>query len=103
MERKTAGLIATILTSLLCGLPGLFCLCLGAMFAAISRVPGAEINMFGRNDPRAAWNLGLGIVGLSLVMIVIPFVVGLATLRGRDETPSTPVPRPPDEPLPPAV
>ena len=46
MNRKT-GLIATIVTAVLCGCPGLCSFCMGFMFAGISFVPGAEIDVFG--------------------------------------------------------
>jgi hypothetical protein len=61
-------------------------------------VPGAEIDVFGNQDPRSALLAGLGSLCLGVLFVAIPVVVGFLTLRNR---------RPPlpavDEPLPPAI
>ena len=112
MDKRTTGLIATIATALLCGCPGLFGLCLGATSVLASFVPGAEIDVFGSNDPAAATTMGFVSLCLSVIFIAIPIVVGIVTLRKKPEVVApvvTPItePRPPappvdDEPLPPA-
>ena len=104
MDKRTAGIIATVAAVLLCGCPGLASLCFGAFFAVISRIPGAEIDMFGSNDPARALNYGIGGVCLGIVFIIIPIVVGFLMLRRKPETAQAPSPvSPPDEPLPPAI
>jgi hypothetical protein len=98
MEKKNVGLIATVVTALLCGCPGLFGLCLGASFALVSQDSGADINVFGSNDPKNALILGIATLCLSVIFVAIPIVVGVFTLRKKP-----PVPTSLDEPIPPAI
>jgi hypothetical protein len=98
MDKKTTGILLTIVTLVACGCPGLVGLCLGALAALASTIPGAEIDMFGSNEPRAALTWGLGVLCLSILLIAIPVVVGIVTLRSQP-APGTVLP--PDEPLPP--
>lgn len=101
MDRRTTGIIATIAAVLLCGFPGLISLCGGAIAAIVSYIPGATIDIFGSNDPRAALFTGLGMLCLGVLFIAIPFVVGFLTLRQRPEMEE---PEPvSDEPIPPAI
>ena len=114
MDKKTTGLIATIATALLCGCPGLFGLCMGSTSLIASFIPGADIDVFGSNDPGSATTMGIVFLCLSVIFIAIPIVVGVVTLRKKPEeavvvTPvSQPEPAPKsmppvdDEPLPPA-
>jgi hypothetical protein len=108
MDRKTTGIIATVVAVVLCGCPGLIGLCMGAMFAVVGGIPGAEIDMFGSNDPRAAMTFGLGAMCIGLLFVIIPVVVGVLTLRNKPEPATATVvppaaPPPPDESLPPAI
>lgn len=97
MEKKTAGIIATIVTALLCGCPGLFSLCFGAIWAIVSFIPGAEIDIFGSSDTQTALTWGIGLVCLGIIFVIIPIVVGVVTLRKKAVAPSL------EEPLPPAA
>ena len=101
MDKKTTGLIATIATALLCGCPGLFGLCLGGISLFASMIPGAEIDVFGSNDPAAGATMGVVFLCLSVIFIAIPIVVGVVTLRKQPES-VAPVPAPVSEPKPPA-
>lgn len=102
MDRKTVGIIATMTTALLCGCPGLFGLCFGAMMALVGMIPGAEIDMWGSSDPRAAIITGLVMLCLGAIFVAIPIVVGIVTLRSQ---PAQVMVKSisPDEPLPPAI
>jgi hypothetical protein len=112
MDKRTTGLIATIATALLCGCPGLVGLCLGGTSVLASFIPGAEIDVFGSNDPAAATSMGIVFLCLSVIFIAIPIVVGFVTLRRKPGVvapivtpitePKPPVPPVDDEPLPPA-
>ena len=113
MDKKTTGLVATIATALLCGCPGLFGLCLGGTSLFASFVPGAEIDVFGSNDPGSATTMGVVFLCLSVIFIAIPIVVGVVTLRKKPDAvaapavvdaPPSPKPVEPvdNEPLPPA-
>ena len=103
MDKKTTGLIATIATALLCGCPGLFGLCFGSTSVLASLVPGANIDIFGSNDPAAATTMGITSLCLSVIFIVIPIVVGVVTLRKKPEeivtvTPVSDIPTPAPKP-----
>ena len=103
MDKKTTGLIATIATALLCGCPGLFGLCFGSTSVLASLVPGANIDVFGSNDPAAATTMGIASLCLSVIFIAIPIVVGVVTLRKKPQdvvtvTPVSDAPAPAPKP-----
>lgn len=98
MDKKTTGIIATVVTALLCGCPGIFSLCMGLVGTVASQFPSANVDVFGSNDPKSALMLGLGTMCLGVVFIAIPVVIGFVMLRNK--------PAPEiisDEPLPPAT
>ncbi len=101
MENRTAGIIATIVTALLCGCSGLICVFAGAITAFASQVPGAEIDIFGSNDPQTALGTGIGMICLGVVFVIIPILVGVFTLRKKPQPPASPTT--PEEPIPPAI
>jgi hypothetical protein len=98
MDKKTTGIIATVIAALLCGCPGLVSLCWGVIAALVSFIPGANIDIGGSSDPKRALATGIGALCLGIVFIAIPIVVGVVMLRKKPvpETPS-------NEPLPPAI
>lgn len=101
MENRTAGIIATIATALFCGCSGLICVFAGAITAFASQVPGAEIDIFGRNDPQTALNAGIAMLCLGVVFAIIPILVGVFTLRKKPQPPAPSIS--PEEPIPPAI
>ncbi len=105
MDKRTTGIVATIAAVLLCGCPGLFALCLGAITAFAGAVPGSQIDIFGSQDPQTALLTGVGVLCLGLIFIAIPVVVGFVTLRNRPASAAAvnpPSSQEPGEPLPPA-
>jgi len=98
MDKKQTGIIATVATALLCGCPGLFSLCFGAIAAVASMVPGADIDVMGSSDPGSALAMGIGSVCLGIIFVAIPVAVGFFTLRKK---PVDAVSF--DEPVPPAL
>jgi hypothetical protein len=98
MDKRTTGIIATLATVLLCGCPGLFGLCFGAMFALISFVPNAEINVFGSHEPSAALTFGLVAMLASIIFLAIPAVLAFVTLRKKKPAATARF----NEPIPPA-
>lgn len=99
MDKRTTGIIATLATVLLCGLPGL-CLCLfGAITAAGVMPYTTELNGVTNTGVMPS---GFGFAGLciALILILIPVVVGFLTLRNKP-TPASQMVVPPDEPIPP--
>jgi hypothetical protein len=113
MDKRTTGLIATIATALLCGCPGLF-LC---FFGAATALGGGSTTLGDTTRPLNP-TYGYVFLCLSLILIAIPIVVGVVTLRTRPGVvapvapppagpaspipPIEPVPPSDDEPLPPA-
>lgn len=97
MDKKTIGIIATVAAVLLCGCPGLGSLCYGLTTTVASFIPGAEIDIFGSNDPGSATTMGIVTLCVGIIFIAIPIVVGIVTLRKKPEAVSSV-----DEPLPPA-
>ncbi len=85
MDRRTTGIIITVVAVLLCGCPGLLSLFAGGLFAIISRVPGANIDIYGSNDPTSALYTGLVGVCLGLIGLAIPIVLAIVLLRRRPE------------------
>jgi uncharacterized membrane protein len=101
MENRTAAIIATVVTALLCGCSGLICIFAGVVSAFASTIPGAEIDMFGSNDPQAAMGAGIGMICLGIVFVIIPILVGVFTLRKKPQPPA--LSTTPEEPIPPAI
>ena len=97
MNNKNTGLIATIAAVVLCGCPGIFMCFMGAMYAFVGSVPGADIDINGSSDPSSAITLGIAMLCVSIIFIAIPIAVGFFTMRKKPEAaPSD------DQPLPPA-
>ncbi|MDP3184350.1 MAG: hypothetical protein Q8M58_03660 [Anaerolineales bacterium] len=98
-KSKTGAIIGTIVAALLCGCPGLVGLCMGATSLLVSFIPGAEIDVFGSQDPQSAMLMGVASLCGGIIFIAIPIVVGVLTLRKKKPAGLAPVL--PDEPLPP--
>ena len=88
MNNKSTGMIATIATVVLCGCPGLFLCLFGALTAAGQGT---------FNDQSLSPTVGLALVCVALILILIPVVVGVVTLRKKPA--AAPVT---NDPLPPA-
>ncbi len=98
MEKRQVGLIATIVTALCCGCPGLFSICWGGLAAIVSFIPDADINIGGSSDPQAALITGIASLCGGIIFLAIPIVVGVLTLRKKPEETSVVS----SEPVPPA-
>jgi hypothetical protein len=85
MNRNTS-IIVTVATALLCGCPGIFICLFGALTAA-----GQGTFNNTSLDP----TVGFVLLCLSLILIAIPIVVGVVTLRKKPQLPVD------NEPLPP--
>jgi hypothetical protein len=91
MDNKTKGIIATVAAVLLCGCPGLF-LCI---FGAATAFGGGTYSL-GSDAGNIPPTTGYVLLCLSIIMVIIPVVVGFFMLRKKPEAP------PSNEPLPPA-
>jgi hypothetical protein len=88
MDKKTVAIIVTVAAILLCGCPGLFSLLLGGMFALISFIPGANIDVFGSSDPRSALNFGIGGLCVGVVFVLIAAAAIFFAWRRKSDTTS---------------
>ena len=97
MDKRTTGIIATLITVVICGCPGLISLCMGAMFALISFIPNAKIDIFGSHEPSAALTFGVVTLIIGIVFLAIPAILAFVTLRGKKTSPPAHFnePRPP--------
>lgn len=86
MSNKTTAIVVTIAAMLLCGCPGLFGLLMGGMFAVISFIPGANIDVMGSSDPRSALNLGIGGLCVGIVFVLIAAVAIFFAWRRKPVT-----------------
>jgi hypothetical protein len=98
--KKNTAVILTIVAALLCGCPGLFGMCWGALSAIVSFIPGAQIDIGGSSNPQTALWTGLGTLCGGIIFIAIPIVIGVVTLRKKKEPEVAEVVS--NEPLPPA-
>lgn len=100
MENRTTAIILTVVAVLLCGCPGM-CVCLyGGLTAVGLGTYSSEFGDFVSTGQTPIW---VGIVALcvGLLLMVVPVVVGVLTLRQKPvESLSTDLPSM-DEPLPP--
>jgi len=89
MNNKNLGIIITIVTILLCGLPGLISVCSGVVLA---------FNTTNFEDPVLGAIFSVSSLCMGLIFIAIPIIAGLITFRNRSQ-PITTLPQ--DEPIPP--
>jgi hypothetical protein len=98
MEKKTVGIIATIVAVVLCGCPGL-CLCLlGALTAAGVTIPYTTDVLGVQSTGTIPTWWGIVALCVALIFILIPILVGIFTLRNKPAS-KEPVS---NEPIPPA-
>ena len=100
MENRNTAIVATLITTLLCGCPGLLSLCVGAATSLAAFSPDSEISIQGMDGPAAALAFGLGFLCLGLVLAAIPAAVGFFSLRNRPAAKFSEADL--NEPLPPA-
>ena len=97
MNNRNTGLIATIASAVLCGCPGLFLCIFGAVTATGNMPYTTEFNGVSDSGVMPV-TYGYGMLCVSLLLILIPVVIGVVTLR-KKPAPVVPVN---NEPLPPA-
>ena len=83
MQNRTIGIIATVVTALVCGCSSLFSCIWGVMIAS-----GTPINVTanGSTTPQTfSPTIGYTLLCLALVFVLIPAAVGFFTLRRRPD------------------
>jgi hypothetical protein len=71
MDKRMTAILITIAAVVLCACPGLFGVCMGGMFALISFVPGANIDIGGSHDPRSALTFGVLVLCVGLLLLLV--------------------------------
>jgi hypothetical protein len=89
MENKNLGIVITIVTTFLCGLPGLISMCSGVVLA----FSNPEFN-----DPVIGVFFSLSLLCTGLIFVAIPIVAAYFTFRNRSRTVKPPSGH---EPIPP--
>ncbi len=82
MDKRTTGIVATIVTVLFCGLPGCCLLIFGAVTAAGVMPYSTEFNGITDSGTTPTW-VGYILLCLAVLLIAIPIVVGFVTLRKK--------------------
>jgi TRAP-type C4-dicarboxylate transport system permease small subunit len=96
-KSKTGAVIGTIVAVLLCGCPGL-CLCLfGLLFAIGGGTYNSTFGNYVDSGTMPSWT-GYVFMCASIILIIIPIVVGFVTLRNKKPKENLNF----NEPLPPA-
>lgn len=96
MNSKNTGMIATAITTLCCACPGLL-MCIGGIMVAMGAPVTTTLN--GETSTQTfPPTYGFVLLCLSLLLILIPVVVGFVTLRKKSQV-AVPVN---NDPLPPA-
>ena len=83
MQNRTIGIVATVITALLCGCSSLFSCIWGVMIAS-----GTPINVTanGTTTPQTfSPTIGYTLLCLSLLLILVPVAVGFFTLRRKSD------------------
>lgn len=99
-DRRTIGIIAVIVTTLLCACPGLFLMFGGGITGLVAIIPGADLN---GNEVGSVLGGGITALCLGLFLVAIPLVVALFAFRGGPGKPRSAVldatPPPPPQPV----
>lgn len=81
-NNRTIGIIATVVTAIVC--------CFAAIFAGVTGglvASGAPVTLSGSNGVSTSQTyppaIGYTLLGLSIIFILIPFAVGFFTLRKK--------------------
>lgn len=80
MEKRTLGIILTIVTALFCGCPGVFlCLMGGLTAAGVSTYTTDVLGTTGSGQLPAGF--GFGMLCLGIIFVIIPIVIAFVMLR----------------------
>ena len=80
MDKRTSAIIGVVITSVLCGIPGLAGLCFGPLAILGSLLPDTNVNPA---DTNLVIGIGIAILCLGVVFLATPIALGILTLRGR--------------------
>ncbi len=78
---RTTAIILTVATALLCGCPGIF-VCLGGVLTAVGTPYATDLMGTTSSGSSGTW-YGVGGICGGLILIAIPIVIGILTLRKK--------------------
>jgi len=83
MQKRTIGIVATVITALLCGCSSLFSCIWGFLIASGTPI---DVTANGTTSPQTfSPTIGYTLLCLSLIMILVPVAVGFFSLRRKPE------------------
>lgn len=88
MDRRTIRIVAMLVASFLCGLPGLVCLCLSLSLAVMSQDPTWQSESAGNISARTGSTIGLIGSCMGILFITIPVIIALVYFRRRTPNPA---------------
>ena len=87
MDKKTVAIIVTVIAVLLCGCPGLLGVFGGGLFAIVSFIPGASIDVMGSSNPQSALTTGLiGLCGGLIFVLIAVIAIYLVWRRNKADS-----------------
>ncbi len=90
MQNRTIGIIATVVTALVCGCLGLFSCIWGGMIASGTPIDVTTNGV--KTSQTFSPTIGYVLLCLSLLMILVPVAVGFFTLRKKPQASDVVVP-----------
>jgi hypothetical protein len=95
--KKTGGIVATVLTSLLLGIPGFVIAIIGIIAALGTRIPAVVAQSeYSNKDVQLG---AITFIAGGLIMMLIPLIVGITTLRKKRAPAPAPAPETPVVPV----
>ena len=85
MDKRTSTILIVILSSLICGLPGIASFCLGSMAILGTFMPESDLS---QSDASIALVAGIIMVVLGLVLVSVPIVSWLLRKRLKVKKPT---------------
>ena len=82
-NNRNAGIIATIVTIVLCGLPGLAGLCFGLSFLFSGVTAGGDVIEMTQSEQTNLLVMGAASLCISVIFLLIPILVGFFTFRKK--------------------
>jgi hypothetical protein len=90
MDKRVTAIIITVVALFLCACPGVLGLFMGGMFALVSFIPGANIDIGGSHDPQSALMFGIaGLCGGLILVVIAAAAIFLAWRRSSVQAPAT--------------
>jgi hypothetical protein len=90
MDKRSTAVIAILLTTLVCGLPGIVILCAGMLGVLGVYLPDTDLTFTGNAERIGTLAVLVGIGCLGIAGILIPILVAIFTLRKPPPKPLTP-------------